>query len=45
VCQRQDPAASKVEHGNYQPQQTGEAISFIEVTLDFRKAKGAENAR
>jgi hypothetical protein len=39
VCQRQDPAASKVQHGNYQPQQTCQAIRFIEVTLDFRKAK------
>jgi alpha-beta hydrolase superfamily lysophospholipase len=39
VCQRQDPAANKVQHGHYQPQQTCQAISFIEVTLDLRKAK------
>jgi hypothetical protein len=39
VCQRQDAAASKVQHGNYQPQQTCQATTFIEVTAGLHEAR------
>jgi hypothetical protein len=36
VCQRDDRAASKVQHGNYQPQQTCQAVAFIESAAGLR---------
>ena len=39
VCQRRDRAASKDQHGNYVPQQTGQATNFIERTADLRQTK------
>ena len=39
VCQRDDRAASKIQHGNYVPQQTCQAINFIESAADFRRSK------
>ena len=39
VCQRHDPAASKGQHGNYQPQQTCQAITFIESAADLHRAR------
>jgi hypothetical protein len=39
VCQRRDRAANKNQHGNYVPQQTGQAIDFIERTADLRRTK------
>jgi hypothetical protein len=39
VCQRRDRAANKDQHGNYVPQQTGQAINFIERTADLRRTK------
>jgi len=39
VCQRDDPAAVKIQHGNYFPQQTCQAAHFIESAADLRYAK------
>jgi hypothetical protein len=39
VCQRHDPAADKNQHGSYQPQQTCQAITFIEATADLRRTR------
>jgi hypothetical protein len=39
ACQRDDAAASKVQHGNYVPQQTCQAARFIESAADLRHAK------
>lgn len=39
VCQRDDRAASKIQHGNYVPQQTCQAINFIESVADLHRSK------
>jgi Cutinase len=39
VCQRDDRAAGKIQHGNYAPQQTCRAINFIESAADLRRTK------
>jgi alpha-beta hydrolase superfamily lysophospholipase len=39
VCQREDRTASKTQHGNYVPQQTCQAATFIESAADLRHTK------
>jgi hypothetical protein len=39
VCQRDDAAASKIQHGNYVPLQTCQAARFIESAADLRPSK------
>ena len=39
VCQRQDRAAGKIQHGNYVPQQTCQAINFIESVAHLPRTK------
>lgn len=39
VCQRGDRDASKIQHGNYLPQQTCQAAYFIEAAARVRHAK------
>lgn len=39
VCQRHDPAASKIQHGNYLPRQTCQAASFIQSAADLRHTR------
>jgi hypothetical protein len=39
VCQRNGKDASKIQHGNYLPQQTCQAATFIESAADLPSTK------